>query len=77
MIDQAKGMLMVATGSDAKEAFALLRRYSSHKNLKLNDVAQRLVEEFGSRPVSSDSAARTTMLGFLDGLEAYSTRTAS
>jgi hypothetical protein len=49
VIDQAKGMLMLATGDDADEAFARLRHYSQHTNLKLHDIARRLVEAIGPR----------------------------
>lgn len=42
-IDIAKGMVMLATGCDADTAFACLRRYSQHTNIKLHVIAQRLV----------------------------------
>lgn len=43
-IDIAKGMVMLDTGCDADTAFACLRRYSQNTNLKLHDVARRLVD---------------------------------
>ena len=43
-IDLAKGMIMLATGTDSPAAFGILRRYSQTTNLKVHDVAQRLVE---------------------------------
>jgi ANTAR domain/PAS fold len=49
VIDQAKGVLMFAAGCGADEAFDLLRHYSSSTNLKLNEVARRLVEAVGPR----------------------------
>lgn len=43
-IDQAKGALMFAYGIDEETAFALLREYSQHLNLKVRDLARDLVE---------------------------------
>jgi len=47
VIEQAKGILMHANGVDEEEAFALLRRTSSHSNRKLRDVARGIVESTG------------------------------
>jgi ANTAR domain-containing protein len=50
LIGQAQGMLMerfdvdVDVDVDADQAFAVLRRYSQDNNIKLRDVAQRLVD---------------------------------
>lgn len=44
VIEQAKGVLMLAHGVDADEAFGLLRAYSQDTNVKVRDVAGRLVE---------------------------------
>lgn len=43
-IEQAKGILMGATGCDADHAFELLRLQSQSENRKLRDVAAELVE---------------------------------
>jgi GAF domain-containing protein len=43
VIEQAKGILMQVEGVDEDDAFALLRRRSSHSNRKLRDVAQTVV----------------------------------
>ncbi|WP_295656270.1 PAS and ANTAR domain-containing protein [uncultured Nocardioides sp.] len=43
VIDQAKGMVMLATGCEGDIAFDQLRRCSHHANLKLHEVARRLV----------------------------------
>ena len=48
MISEAKTLLVHRYGISRGEAFALLRRVSSHENRKLREVARRLVEE--SRP---------------------------
>jgi len=45
VIEQAKGILMGRDHCTAEEAFDLLRRISSHRNLKLRDIAQAVVAE--------------------------------
>lgn len=45
VIGQAEGMLMERYGLDADAAFAVLRRYSQQGNVKLRDVAERIVRE--------------------------------
>jgi GAF domain-containing protein len=45
VIEQAKGILMAATGKDADGAFELLRQQSQQTNEKLRDVATRIVEQ--------------------------------
>lgn len=42
-IEQAKGVLMATLGLDAEGAFELLRRTSQNANVKLRDLAQRLL----------------------------------
>jgi anti-anti-sigma factor len=42
-IEQAKGALMLVYGLDAQTAFALLSWHSQHANIKLRDLARRLV----------------------------------
>ena len=48
VIEQAKGMVAMACGLDAEEAFAWLRRASNHRNVRLRDLAE-LVVDLGSR----------------------------
>jgi GAF domain-containing protein len=48
-IEQAKGMLMADHGLNADEAFEQLARLSQHANIKVRDVARRLVEERSKR----------------------------
>lgn len=43
-IGQAQGILMERFSIDADHAFAVLRRYSQNHNVKLHQVAERLVE---------------------------------
>jgi transcriptional regulator with GAF, ATPase, and Fis domain len=45
VIEQAKGMLMAQSGNlNADAAFELLRKASQRENVKLRDIAQRIVE---------------------------------
>ena len=44
LIGQAQGISMERFGLDADRAFAVLRRYSQDNNIKLRDVAQRLID---------------------------------
>jgi GAF domain-containing protein len=44
LIGQAQGILMERYDLDADRAFAVLVRYSQHHNVKLREVAQRLVD---------------------------------
>jgi hypothetical protein len=75
-IEQAKGMLMVTTGCDADEAFGVLRNYSSHKNVKVNDLARRMVEWATEQTRAEEPACRTAVLDFLDNVQDFSTRVA-
>jgi len=77
IIDQAKGMVMLGMGCDADAAFGVLRKYSSHKNVKLNELARRLVTAVESRIVSEENACRTSFTRFLDGLKSFSRSEAS
>jgi len=43
LIGQAKGMLMVRSGVDEEEAFEILRRASQRTNVKITELARRLV----------------------------------
>jgi GAF domain-containing protein len=44
LVGQAQGILMERFGIDSDQAFAVLRRYSQDHNIKLRDVAQRLIK---------------------------------
>jgi hypothetical protein len=50
VIEQAKGMLMSDERISADEAFDKLAQLSQNANIKLRDVAQRLVDERTARP---------------------------
>jgi GAF domain-containing protein len=55
LIGQAQGMLMERFAMDEDQAFAVLRRYSQDYNIKLRDVADRLIctRKLPDRPVRS------------------------
>ena len=44
VIDQAKGVLMARTGSDADRAFESLRRASQRTNRKVSELAREIIE---------------------------------
>ena len=44
MIEQAKGKLMATYGGTPDEAFERLTRASQHENVKLREVARRIVD---------------------------------
>ncbi|MDZ5662198.1 PAS and ANTAR domain-containing protein [Nocardioides sp. S-58] len=54
VIDQAKGMIMLAEGCTADEAFERLRWCSQDTNRKVADVARALVESVGRSGFRSD-----------------------
>jgi len=51
VIGQAQGVLMERYGLGPDEAFAVLRRYSQDRNIKLVDIAREIVERRGVRLV--------------------------
>jgi hypothetical protein len=53
IIEQAKGSLMLAYGLDADQAFAMLNWWSSHRNMKVRDLAARLVATWESGSATS------------------------
>ena len=48
-IDQAKGVLRWMHGATADEAFALLVQRSQRENIKLRDIARRILQELPRR----------------------------
>lgn len=50
VIEQAKGLVMAVTGTDAAAAFATLARASQHFNVRLRNLAVALVELVGGAP---------------------------
>ena len=56
-IDQAIGVIMAQNRCTADEAFAILRRASSHRNVKLREVAVAVVRGIAGSAPSAPSAA--------------------
>jgi GAF domain-containing protein len=54
VIGQAVGLVMAEYEIDEDAAFAFLRRASSYSNVKLRDVAARIVEDANQRPGNND-----------------------
>jgi AmiR/NasT family two-component response regulator len=54
-IEQAKGLLIAQSRITPDEAFQLLVRASQRENLKLRDLARRMVENAGPRPDAKGS----------------------
>ena len=50
VIEQSKGILIGYFGIDADAAFSVLRRWSSHHNIKLRDISQLLVDAASGQP---------------------------
>jgi hypothetical protein len=50
IIEQSKGVLIGYFGIDADTAFNVLRRWSSHTNIKLRDISQMLVNAASTPP---------------------------
>jgi AmiR/NasT family two-component response regulator len=49
LVDQAKGMLMHALGCTADEALARLRHISQQHNIKVTEVAVRIISASGDQ----------------------------
>jgi AmiR/NasT family two-component response regulator len=56
LIEQAKGMLMNAQRCTGDQAFDLMVKASQRENVKLRDIAARLVAEADQRAMEGDEA---------------------
>ena len=68
VIEQAKGMLMLATGGDAEQAFGVLRRYAASGGVRLHELARRLVDETTARSLPEENPCRDALLEVLDSV---------
>lgn len=57
VIEQAKGILINERGVDAEQAFHLLGQAAECRNVKLRDLARRVVDERSSGPIFRGSSA--------------------
>ena len=78
-IEQAKGLIMATLGVDAEDAFNLLKKNSQNANVKLRDLAARLLDTFvemRQAGVGAERAVaavlRTDLLPPADGSEGQS-----
>ena len=55
VIEQAKGILIGAQGIDEDQAFGLLVRASQRENIKLRDIARRIVDNAIARHHTTDT----------------------
>lgn len=69
VIDQAKGVLMARHGCSAEEAFKLLAQTSSSANIKLREVAARLVDEAADRGADGRAVKPTSSGNSVDMVE--------
>jgi transcriptional regulator with GAF, ATPase, and Fis domain len=53
VIGEAKGILMAQEGVSEDEAFDMLKRVSQNSNVKLHDIAQKVVDKAGKKPPPS------------------------
>jgi hypothetical protein len=59
LVDQAKGMLMQALGCSAEDALGTMRQISQEQNLRVTDIAQRIIDSGGvARPVPAGTRGR-------------------
>lgn len=65
LIDQAKGMIMLAEGCTAVEAFERLRTCSQDANRKVADIARELIEAVSGSEAGSE-AVSMILNGFID-----------
>ena len=58
-IEQAKGVLMLAYGLDPDQSFAMLRWWSRNRNVKVRDLAEKLVDLAGEGEIADADLRRT------------------
>jgi hypothetical protein len=68
VIEQAKGILMLAFGVESEEAFEVLRVHSQDNNIKLHELAGRLVDAVAGDEGLAEGSTRVKLLRVLDEL---------
>ena len=63
LVDQAKGMLMQALGCTAEDALARMRQISQEQNLRVTDIAQRIIDSRGRPPGRATAPGRAATPG--------------
>lgn len=66
VIEQAKGVLMLACGITDDEAFRMLVEHSQSTNVKTRDVAHRLMSRLSERPFGPTVPLRQQVMSLLD-----------
>lgn len=69
VIEQAKGILMARYRIDADTAIRVLRRWSSHHNIKIREICQQLTAAAAERGPLADRTQLDDVLAMLEGPE--------
>lgn len=65
VIEQSKGILMGHFGIDPDAAFDVLRRWSSHTNLKVRDISRILVATAATHPADDPRRASQALIDLI------------
>ena len=65
IIEQSKGILMGHLGIDPDAAFDVLRRWSSHTNLKMRDISRILVATATANPPGDPGRASRELIDLI------------
>lgn len=60
-VDLARGIVMVATGCDAPDAFNALRRCAAARGMRLHELAAQMVERAGAHPLGDGHPCRVAV----------------
>ena len=69
VIEQAKGILMCHFGIGSDTAFAVLRRWSSHTNLKVRDISRMIVTAAGAESPAYPRRANRELSNLINRLD--------
>ena len=69
VIEQAKGILMCHFGIGSDTAFAVLRRWSSHTNLKVRDISRMIVAATGAESPAYPRRANRELSNLINRLD--------